>query len=145
MKSALVATAFATLTCFACLVGLDGGRRAEAAAHVVVGSKAFPESWILGEALAALARSAGAEVEHRMNLGGTEIVEAAVVAGSIDAYVEYTGTLRDVVLHAPDASIEEIRARLAHVGLGVTGSLGFEDSYALAISQSAAKSFLLRW
>jgi osmoprotectant transport system permease protein len=135
VKSALVASAVtvASLVCVLC------GRRAEAGERVVVGSKAFPESWILGEALATLARSSGAEVEHRMNLGGTEIVEAAVVAGSIDAYVEYTGTLRDVVLHAPAASIEEIRARLARVGLGVTGSLGFEDSYALAISQSGAK------
>jgi glycine betaine/choline ABC-type transport system substrate-binding protein len=42
------------------------------AAKVTVGSKAFPESWILGEALAQRARAAGAApVEHRSNLGGT--------------------------------------------------------------------------
>src|SRR6185436_11485884 len=45
------------------------------AAPVTVGSKAFPESWVLAEALAQAMRSEGVpEVEHRNNLGGTEIV-----------------------------------------------------------------------
>jgi osmoprotectant transport system permease protein len=122
---------------------LGAGENAQAREHVVVGSKAFPESWVLGEALTRLARSVGADVEHRANLGGTEIVAAAVVAGSIDAYAEYTGTLRDVVLHAPGASTAEMHARLAQVGLGMTESLGFEDSYALAVSRSVAEKAAL--
>ncbi|MGO9834647.1 MAG: glycine betaine ABC transporter substrate-binding protein [Polyangiaceae bacterium] len=112
--------------------------------RVTVGSKAFPESWILGEALTLLARSAGADAAHRANLGGTEIVNAALRAGSIDVYPEYTGTLRDVILHAPGASTEEIRVRLARVGLGVTESLGFDDSYALAVAPRVAERDTLR-
>jgi osmoprotectant transport system permease protein len=112
--------------------------------HVVIGSKAFPESWVLGEALTALAASAGAEAEHRSNLGGTEIVAEALRAGSIDAYPEYTGTLREVVLHAPAATIAEIRAILARDGLGVTDSLGFDDSYALAAARTVADRDALR-
>src|SRR5258708_2898432 len=39
---------------------------------ISIGSKAFPESWILGEALSSLARQTGTvDVEHRSNLGGT--------------------------------------------------------------------------
>jgi osmoprotectant transport system permease protein len=112
-------------------------RDARATEHVVVGSKAFPESWILAEAMAKLASAAGAEVEHRENLGGTEIVAQAVRSGAIDAYPDYTGTLREVVLHAPSATVGEIRLRLADEGLGVTDSLGFDDSYALALSPRA--------
>lgn len=115
-----------------------------AAALVVVGSKAFPESWILGEALAGLAASAGARVEHRQNLGGTEIVAEAVRQGSIDAYPEYTGTLREVVLHAPSATLADVRAALARDGLGVTDSLGFDDSYALAVPGALADRDALR-
>ncbi|MEP7027046.1 MAG: glycine betaine ABC transporter substrate-binding protein, partial [Candidatus Eisenbacteria bacterium] len=64
---------------------------------VTVGSKAFPESWILGEALTTLARRAGAaEAAHRSNLGGTEIVYQALRSGAIDAYPEYTGTIAEV-------------------------------------------------
>jgi osmoprotectant transport system permease protein len=111
---------------------------ADASEHVVVGSKAFPESWVLGEALTLLAASAGATVEHRTNLGGTEIVAQALRAGSIDAYPEYSGTLREVLLHAPAATNDELRAVLARDGLGITDSLGFEDSYALAVAGGVA-------
>jgi osmoprotectant transport system permease protein len=117
---------------------------ADAREHVVVGSKAFPESWVLGEALTLLAASAGATVEHRTNLGGTEIVAQALRAGSIDAYPEYTGTLREVLLHAPGATNDELRAVLARDGLGITDSLGFEDSYALAVAGGVADRASLR-
>ncbi len=111
---------------------------AAAQERIVVGSKAFPESWILGEAMAALARAAQVEANHRANLGGTEIVAEAARTGAIDAYPEYTGTLREVVLHSRSATIGELRARLARDGLGVTDSLGFDDSYALAVSSAVA-------
>jgi osmoprotectant transport system permease protein len=106
-------------------------------ASVTIGSKAFPESWVLGEALAALARGAGADVDHKRNLGGTEIVFAALASGGIDAYVEYTGTLREVILHAPrDASLAAMREELARQGLGVSDPLGFDDTYALAVTEA---------
>jgi osmoprotectant transport system permease protein len=61
------------------LVLFAGEARAQ---KVTVGSKAFPESWILGDLLAQQARGAGAApVEHRSNLGGTEIVWQALRSG----------------------------------------------------------------
>src|SRR5947209_1826590 len=57
-----------------------------------IGSKAFTEGVILGEILAALARDAGAEVVHKDQLGGTQILWKALKAGDVDAYVDYTGT-----------------------------------------------------
>jgi osmoprotectant transport system permease protein len=122
------------------LVSLAATGRASANERVVVGSKAFPESWILAEALAALARAGGADAEHRANLGGTEIADAAVRSGTIDAYPEYTGTIREVVLHSPNATVDEVRALLARDGLGMTDSLGFDDSYAIAIAPTRAAS-----
>jgi osmoprotectant transport system permease protein len=112
---------------------------ASAGERVVVGSKAFPESWILGEAIAALARTADVDAVHTANLGGTEIVAEAARTGAIDAYPEYTGTLREVLLHSPTAPMDEVRARLATEGLGVTDSLGFDDSYALAVASQVAE------
>lgn len=110
------------------------------AVAVVVGSKAFPESWILGEAMSRLAQAGGgAKSEHRANLGGTEIVYEAVRSGAIDAYPEYTGTLREVVLHAPGATMQQVRARLAGEGLGVSEPLGFDDSYAIATTRAVAE------
>jgi osmoprotectant transport system permease protein len=134
------AAAAAWLVLAGCLVSGAAGARE----RVVVGSKAFPESWVLAEALGALAASTGAETEHRGNLGGTEIVAQALRSGAIDAYPEYTGTLREVVLHAPAATLDEMRATLARDGLGVTASLGFDDSYALAAGAAVAERNGLR-
>jgi osmoprotectant transport system permease protein len=86
----------AVLVCAALLATRD----AFALPKVAIGSKAFPESWILGEAATTLARRAGGDAEHRRNLGGTEIVYDALRAGSIDVYPEYTGTIAEVMLHA---------------------------------------------
>ena len=73
------------------LVPMSGLRAQE----VTVGSKKFTESVILGELLAHLARDTGADATHRKELGGTRVLWSALLRGDIDAYVEYTGTLRE--------------------------------------------------
>src|SRR5260370_3135458 len=135
---------YAFLGAIALLLAALAAGQVQARERVVVGSKAFPESWILGEALATMARSAGCDAVHRANLGGTEIVAGAARSGAIDVYPEYTGTLREVLLHAPNATTDEVRARLASDGLGVTEPLGFDDSYAIAAAPSVAGKFALR-
>lgn len=101
-----------------------------------IGSKAFPESWVLGEAAAQLARSSGAQVEYTKSLGATEIIYSALKQGSIDVYPEYTGTIRQVFLkQLPDATDADALEILAKDRLGMSYSLGFTDSYALAVPQ----------
>ena len=108
------------------------------AERVVVGSKAFPESWILAETVTLLAQGAGANAEHVENLGGTEITYGALTAGSIDIYPEYTGTIREVLLRGVDTETAgAMRDGLARSGIGMSGPLGFDDAYALATSSGA--------
>jgi osmoprotectant transport system permease protein len=120
---------------------------ANAATPVVVGSKAFPESWILADALASLARGADAEteVEHRKNLGGTDIAFQALETGSIDVYPEYTGTIAEVILKSRTRlSLTELRDALAAKGLALSDPLGFNDGYALAVPRRTASRLQLR-
>lgn len=119
------------------------GLAAPAQARVTVGSKAFPESWILAEALASRMRASGvADVVHRNNLGGTEIVYDALRSGSVDVYPEYTGTIEQVILHAPGTmSPEAMRAALAREGIGMSAGIGFNDGYALAVTREAAQRY----
>jgi osmoprotectant transport system permease protein len=114
---------------------------APAAARVTVGSKAFPESWVLGEALAGAIRTEGVrDVEHRSNLGGTEIVFQGLLSGSVDVYPEYTGTIDEVILHGPHPlTLAYMRAALARQGLGLSDPIGFNDSYALATTQAVQR------
>ena len=107
---------------------------------LTIGSKRFTESYILGEILRQTAEAAGeAEVRHEQGLGNTGIVQAALASGSIDIYVEYTGTLAREILRLDDPSDAAALARaLQQRGLSTSRSLGFNNTYALAMAQEQA-------
>ena len=107
---------------------------------LTIGSKRFTESYILGEILRQTAEAAGeAEVRHEQGLGNTGIVQAALASGSIDLYVEYTGTLAREILRLDDPSDAAALARaLQQRGLSTSRSLGFNNTYALAMAQEQA-------
>jgi osmoprotectant transport system substrate-binding protein/osmoprotectant transport system permease protein len=102
---------------------------------VRVGSKKDTESVILGEMACHLIRDAGGRAEHRAELGGTQFLWKALLAGEIDLYPEYTGTLQsDIVPGATD-----LHKALAAQGVRMSRSLGFSDSYGLGMKAEAAR------
>ncbi len=102
-----------------------------------VGSKRFTESYILGEIIA---QSVPGRAEHKPGLGNTGVVYAALKAGSIDVYPEYTGTIAREILKLDGAfTLADLNRRLAADGLGVALRLGFNNSYALAMRAAAAE------
>nr|WP_229258633.1 glycine betaine ABC transporter substrate-binding protein [Duganella rivi] len=102
-----------------------------------IGSKRFPESYILGEMLAQVA-APHAKVEHLQGLGNTAIVLAALQAGRIDVYPEYVGTIDlEILKHKQPSTMEQMRKELAAMGLGVAVPLGFNNTYALAMRGEA--------
>lgn len=113
--------------------------------NVGIGSKSFTESVILGEALSHLARSAGAEVQHRAELGGTQILWQALITGEIDAYVDYTGTIREEILAdatRQGAKIEseaDMRKLLAEKKVLMSDRIGFNNTYALGMRRETAQ------
>jgi len=58
---------------------------------IVVASKIDTEGALLGQLIAAAIEAEGLTVERRIGLGPTNIVRAAILAGQIDVYPEYTG------------------------------------------------------
>jgi osmoprotectant transport system permease protein len=111
---------------------LAGGASAEE--RLRVGSKRFPESYVLAEIATAVIQGAGVAAEHRQGLGGTAIVARAIEQGAIDVYPEYTGTIAEAMLGTSERpGLPAIRAALAARGLGVSDPLGFQNTYALAV------------
>lgn len=112
---------------------------------IAVGSKAFTESVVLGELISHLARAEGAEVEHRAELGGTQFLWQAMMAGDIDVYVDYTGTIREELLAEVVKSGIEIRSEadmreaLAKLHVRMSDRLGFNNTYALGMRDSTAE------
>jgi osmoprotectant transport system substrate-binding protein/osmoprotectant transport system permease protein len=119
----------------ALLAGLAGAACRTAPDEVRVGSKKFTESVVLGEIATQMVRGAGARAEHRVQLGGTQVLWHALLAREIDLYPEYTGTIRADILPglSGDGSDDALRAALRRQGIEMSGSLGFEDSYALGM------------
>lgn len=105
---------------------------------IVVGSKPFIEQRIVGELVAQTIEEAGLRVRRRLNLGDTLVCDAALRAGDIDTYVEYTGTALAEVLHdsrradAPGV-FAAVRDAYAAADLEWMRPLGFEDAFAAVV------------
>ncbi len=104
-----------------------------------IGAKNFTESGILAEIAAQLLAADGVESETR-ELGGTQIAWAALLAGEIQVYPEYSGTLKEEILANLDLqTTDELTAALLQRGIRMGPALGFENTYALGMRRAAAE------
>jgi osmoprotectant transport system substrate-binding protein/osmoprotectant transport system permease protein len=112
---------------------------------VVIGSKKFTESYVLGEIARRALSDAGVATEHRQGMGGTIILWQALQGGQIDVYPEYTGTIaQEILKNGQQLSFHEIRDALGKFGVGMTEALGFNNTYALVMRRSEAQRLGIR-
>ncbi len=126
---------------------------------VRIGSKAFVESEVLGELGRQVVQAGGVPAEHRRALGGTRVLWEALLRGELDAYPDYTGTVAKEIIGGAEArggraspgppgtkspGIDDLRSALAPKGIGITGSLGFEDTYAIGMRPEVARRLGVR-
>jgi glycine betaine/choline ABC-type transport system substrate-binding protein len=116
---------------------------------IVIGSKNFTESVILGELLAQKLESAGCKVDRRLNMGGTFVCDSAIRSGAIDAYVEYSGTALTAILKQPSindrARVDAVvRDAYAKASLRWSPPLGFNNTFAMIVRKSYADQHGLR-
>ena len=114
--------------------------------ELVIGSKLFTESVILGEVLTGLLRDAGFTARHHRELGGTRVNWNALRRGDIDAYAEYTGTIVQEILAEAELAGEDGRsdperltAALAAEGISMSAPLGFDNTYAVGVREDVAE------
>jgi osmoprotectant transport system permease protein len=136
-------TGLRALAC-ALLVGA-AGTCAFAAEPLVVGSKRFTESYILGEIVRQTLQAQGIAAEHKQGLGNTGVLEQALASGSVDLYPEYTGTIvRELLKRDGNPTLAELNEWLAPRGLKVAVPLGFNNTYALAMLEATAERLGVR-
>ena len=122
--------------------GAQGGAFAEldlAGVSITVGSKDFTEQLVLGEMLVQAYEAAGADVENRVNLGGTQVNRQALLEGEIDSYAEYNGTGwtehlgNETPSDDPETLTEAVREQdLADNGIQWLGRSPFNNTYGFA-------------
>jgi osmoprotectant transport system permease protein len=115
------------------------------AAGVTIASKQDAETTLLAEMGTQLCRGVGVAARHNQGLGGTPVVWQAILAGEVDAYPEYTGTIALQILHDPTLTDDAaLRAALAPLGVGMSRPLGFANNYALGMRADRAAELGIR-
>ena len=116
--------------------------------RIVVGSKNFTESDLLGEIVAQqIERRTALPVERRFHLGGTFVCHQAITSGRIDLYVEYTGTAYTAVLkHALVADRDSVYRTVARdyaqqFGLVWGKPFGFNNTFAITVRRRDATRY----
>ncbi|MFZ1931521.1 MAG: glycine betaine ABC transporter substrate-binding protein [Candidatus Sulfotelmatobacter sp.] len=136
-----------TTIVFAALLSLIVSSCAPSHANrIVIGSKNFTESLMLGELLAQVVEArTHLQVERRFYLAGTYICQQAMLAGRIDIYPEYTGTALTAILKQ---KVERDRAAVyqrvkseyeKRFRLTLGPPFGFNDTFAMEIRGADAR------
>lgn len=123
--------------------GDGGGEAAKADTPIIVGTKNFPEQFILGELYKQALEAKGYTVSIKSNIGSTEIIDKALTSGQINFYPEYTGTSVTVVFGKEGGDSAESTydtAKEGYEGRGQTllAMTPFSDSDALAVRKEDA-------
>lgn len=112
--------------------------------RVVIGCKDFTEQVLLGELVAqTIELRTDLQVERRFELGG-DLCHRAMLAGEIDAYVEYTGTAFTAILkHSPISDPRDVYRQVkqeyaSRFSFEWLPPLGFNDTYAILVRGDVA-------
>ena len=119
--------------------------------RIVVGSKNFTESFILGELIAQqIEANTNLKVERRFYLAGTYICHQEILSGRIDIYPEYTGTALTAILKQPAGGDSmEVYQRVKNeyerrFPLALGPPFGFNDTFAMEIRGEDARRLNIR-
>lgn len=118
---------------------------------ITIGTKDFTEQIVLGNILAELIEDrTDIKVNREFNLGGTQICFGALKKGDIDIYIDYSGTAySDTLKYDPISDVELIYNTVKNdfkriYGIDVLTQMGFNNTYALAVTKETAEKYNLK-
>jgi osmoprotectant transport system substrate-binding protein len=118
--------------------------------QLTLGTKNFPEAFVVGELYKQALGARGYSVNLRKNIGSTEVIDRALTSGDIDAYPEYLGVALSVVAGREDvikddrATYDAARRFYAGRGQAISAQTPFENVDAIATTTFAAQRAGLR-
>jgi osmoprotectant transport system substrate-binding protein len=146
--------AFAVSLGVAIVIGLFAAafaRPAHSAGNtVVLGTKNFPEEFILGELYKQALQAKGFSVSYKENIGSTELIQTSLTSGKINMYPEYTGVIVQDVFgrkNSPNTALKTYTlAKRLEAGKGFTllAKTPFYDTDVLAVTNATARKYGLK-
>jgi osmoprotectant transport system substrate-binding protein len=114
---------------------------------IVIGTKNFPEEFILGELYKQALEAKGFTVSYKENIGSTEIIQTALTSGKINFYPEYTGVIVQDVFHktfspkTAAATYALAKSLEGAQGYTLLNATPFYDTDVLAVTNATAKKY----
>ncbi len=130
---------------------LAAGALGERSRPIAIGSKTFTEQYVVSAIIAGrITAETGMATRLVPSLGSTVAFDA-LRNGTIDCYVDYSGTIWATIMHRSDvpgdrgAVLAEVTRYLhEREGITVAGVLGFENAYALVMREDRARAADIR-
>ncbi|WP_438351103.1 glycine betaine ABC transporter substrate-binding protein [Paenibacillus sp. FA6] len=116
---------------------------------ITVGSKNFTENILLAHMMADIIENhTDLKVVRKVNLGGSNVAWKALLNNDIQLYPDYTGTIVSNYYQEETGNSEDTLARtnelLKQDKLVFTNSMGFNNTYTLAVTQETAEKYQLK-
>ena len=118
---------------------------------VTVGGKDFTEQMILTNMVADyIEDKTDISVNRQENLGGTQVCFSALKSGSIDLYIEYSGTaFGDILGHKPISDVQQVydsvkKELKADYSIDTLDQMKFNNTYTLAVTRATAQKYGLK-
>ena len=152
MSATRLAAALAALTIALAACGGGGSQKPapRRGPMITIGTKNFPEQFVLGELYKQALEKAGYRVALKSNIGSSEIVDRALTGGSLDMYPEYTGVLLSEIAgrrarpRSAEQAYREAKRFEERRGFTLLARTPFSNSNALATTPAYARRHHLR-
>ena len=116
---------------------------------ITIGSKNFPEQFILGEIYAQALTAAGFDVKKSLDLGAEQVAFKALKGGEVDAYPEYTGTALtsfykvkvDDVPRDPQQAFDQLTTDAQKDKIVTMPMTPFENTYKVTSTKKTAEKY----
>jgi osmoprotectant transport system substrate-binding protein len=117
---------------------------------ITIGTKNFPEAYLLGQLYAQALRAKGFTVSLKTDIGATELIYRALTSKTLDMYPEYTGVLGAVIGNqrtspkSAAAAYHDAERVVASENLVLLDMAPFTDRDAIAVKPDLAKRYDLQ-
>jgi osmoprotectant transport system substrate-binding protein len=135
---------------FAAVLARPAHARPTAGPTVIIGTKNFPEEFILGQLYKQALEAQGFKVSYKENIGSTELIQTSLTSGKINMYPEYTGVIVQDVFHRTNspktaAATYRLAKKLeAAKGYTLLDPTPFYDTDVVAVTNATAKKYGLK-
>ena len=120
------------------------------ATPIIIGTKDFPEQYVLGQLYKQALEAKGFKVQYKENIGSTELIDKSLRSGKVTFYPEYTGIMLSVTfarktLPKSDLATYALAKKLYGArGQTLLKQTPFQDRDAIAVLRSTANKYGLK-